>query len=55
MARTGTDIFRLRQQDLAWRVVEAEAIVLDNRTWQYLSVNQTGAALWQLLSEGTSY
>jgi hypothetical protein len=55
VAHTGTDTFRLRQKDLAWRVIEAEAIVLDNRTSRYLSVNRTGAALWQLLSEGTSY
>jgi len=55
VARTGTETFRLRQQDLVWRVIDAEAIVLDNRTSQYLSVNRTGARLWELLSEGTSY
>lgn len=29
-------------------------MVLDGRTWEYISVNETGRALWDLLVEGTT-
>jgi hypothetical protein len=33
--------------------VEGEIIILDRRNWSYLSVNDSGAALWPLMVEGT--
>lgn len=44
---------RLRE-DIIWRAVEGEVIVLDRRTWSYLSINPTGAILWPYVVEGVS-
>jgi hypothetical protein len=44
---------RLRE-DLIWRTVEDEVIVLDRRTWSYLSINPSGAILWPHVVKGVS-
>jgi hypothetical protein len=44
---------RLRE-DVIWRAVESEVIVLDRRTWSYLSINRTGAVLWPHVVKGVS-
>jgi hypothetical protein len=46
------DTYRIRKDDLTWRVLNGEVVVLDLRTSVYLSVNNTGKALWDLLVEG---
>ena len=45
---------RLRQTDLQWRAVEGEVVALDLRGSQYLGVNDSGAALWDLLATGAT-
>jgi hypothetical protein len=45
---------RLRKSDLQWRAVEGEVIALDIKGSQYLGVNDSGAALWDLLAAGTT-
>jgi hypothetical protein len=45
---------RLRQADLEWRAVEGEVVALDLRGSQYLGVNDSGAALWDMLAAGTT-
>jgi hypothetical protein len=48
------DRFRLRDDDLVWREVEDEVIILDMRASVYASVNEAGRALWLKLAEGAS-
>ncbi|MGH9104679.1 MAG: PqqD family protein [Acidimicrobiales bacterium] len=43
---------KLRTDDVAWRQVGDEVMLLDTNTSQYLSVNRTGTALWPLLIDG---
>lgn len=43
---------RLKTADLLWARVGDEVVVLDQRTEMYLGVNDTGAALWDLLVAG---
>lgn len=45
---------RLRTSDLQWRAVEGEVVALDVRGSQYLGVNDSGAALWDMLAAGTT-
>jgi hypothetical protein len=45
---------KLRKTDLQWRAVEGEVVALDLRGSQYLGVNDTGAALWDMLAAGTT-
>lgn len=45
---------RLKEPDIVWRAVADEVVVLDTRTSEYLSVNETGAVLWERLSQGAS-
>jgi hypothetical protein len=40
--------------DVEWRAVENEVVVLDLRTQLYLSFNDTGAALWRGVADGAS-
>jgi hypothetical protein len=41
---------RLRRDGLSWRRSGEEVIVLDLRTSRYLSLNGTGALLWEQLA-----
>lgn len=45
---------RLREKDLHWRAVEGEIVALDMSSSEYLSVNGSGALLWDALSNGTT-
>lgn len=45
---------RLRRAALEWRVVEGEVIALDAETSRYMSLNETGALLWQRLADGAT-
>jgi hypothetical protein len=51
MAETTQSLLRLRD-DLIWRQIGDEVMVLDTATSEYLSVNASGAVLWPLLAEG---
>ncbi|MCW2666871.1 MAG: conserved hypothetical protein of unknown function [Frankiales bacterium] len=43
---------KLRGDDVIWREVESELVVLDLRSSRYLKVNGAGTVLWPLLVEG---
>jgi hypothetical protein len=45
---------RLRREDLEWRELEGEIVVLDLRRSTYLAVNRIGALLWPRLLGGTT-
>ena len=47
-------VWRLRAEDVAWREVEEDAIVLDLHSSEYVSLNDTAAFLWSLLEKGAS-
>ena len=47
-------VWRLNTSHIAWREVEDEVIVLDLRTSEYLTLNDTGAFLWVVLESGAS-
>lgn len=41
------------RDDLYWRRVDDEVVILDMRTSRYLRLNRSGAQLWSLLVAGT--
>lgn len=45
---------RLRQDDVEWREIEGEVVVLDLRRSTYLAVNRIGALLWPRLASGAT-
>jgi hypothetical protein len=45
---------RLRPDALAWRKIDNELVAVDIAASQYLSANQAGAMLWQMLAEGAT-
>jgi coenzyme PQQ synthesis protein D (PqqD) len=49
-----SDPVRLRPDDVEWREVEGEVVVLDLRDSTYFAVNETGAAIWPELARGTT-
>jgi hypothetical protein len=48
------ETLRLRADDMSWRAVESEIVVLDQRDSTYLAVNRAGSVLWPLLAEGAT-
>jgi hypothetical protein len=46
---------RLRSEDLAWRMIDDEVVVVDMRTSTYLNTNGSGALLWRALVDGATY
>jgi hypothetical protein len=45
---------KLRPEAIEWREVEGEVLVLDIDASEYLSVNPTGARVWEALAAGTT-
>ena len=45
---------QLRTENLSWREVEGEAIILDLVTQSYLSLNGTALSLWRALESGAT-
>ena len=48
------DRYELRGNDLTWRRAQEGIVVLDQRSWTYLSLNGSAAVLWEALSKGAS-
>ena len=44
----------LRNDDLDWREIDDEIVVLDTRDAVYLAVHGSGAFVWRLLAESTT-
>jgi len=47
-------MLRLRPVRLSWRVIDDQVVVLDLARSEYLTVNQSGGAMWELLVEGAT-
>jgi hypothetical protein len=48
------DELRLRAEQIEWREVEGEVVVLDLADASYFAVNKTGAAVWPDLAAGST-
>ncbi len=48
------EVVKLRSDQVVWRQVGDEVMVLDTASSQYLSVNKTASVLWPLLLQGCS-
>jgi hypothetical protein len=48
----GAEVIRLRADGLVWRKVGDELVILDSVNSRYLSINGSGAELWEALSRG---
>jgi hypothetical protein len=46
--------YRLRTDDLSWREIDDEIVILDASRSAYLAINGAGARLWPALVEGAS-
>ncbi len=44
----------LDSENLMWREVEDEVIVLDMRTWTYMGINGSGTVLWKKIARGAN-
>jgi Coenzyme PQQ synthesis protein D (PqqD) len=54
METGGDAILRIREEELAWRRLDAEIVVLDIRQGTYLSINASGIDLWEMLVDGAT-
>lgn len=54
MAENGDARLHLRADDVSWREVGDEAVVLESATGTYLTLNATGKLLWQALEGGVT-
>ena len=46
--------YRVREDDVEWRQVGEEVVILDVRAARYFSVNGSGTVLWPLLAGGVT-
>jgi Coenzyme PQQ synthesis protein D (PqqD) len=46
------DLVKLRTDNVVWRQVGDEVMILDTESSEYLSVNESASLLWPLLLEG---
>jgi len=47
-------MFQLREQELEWKRIDDEIVVLDGRASCYLSIEGSGVSLWAALETGAS-
>lgn len=47
-------MIKLRGEEVVWQGIDGEVVVLDLRASRYLTVNGSGAFLWQSLVDGAS-
>jgi len=50
----GTPRWKIRSDQVAWEVLDDEVVILDLRQSLYWSLNDSAAALWQMLAEGAT-
>jgi hypothetical protein len=41
--------YTVNQEQVTWRILDGEAVIINNETSYYYSLNKTGAYLWELL------
>jgi hypothetical protein len=50
----GADATIRLREEVIWRELEGQVVVLNPKTWNYLGVNGTGIELWPLVVEGAT-
>jgi len=48
------EVLRLKDEEIVWRSVEDEIVILHRGDWEYLTVNEAGALLWTKLVDGAT-
>ena len=49
----GSELLRVRTEDIAWREIDGSVVILDLRENRYLSVDATGIVAWNRLGRVT--
>ena len=47
-------VLRLRLNDLEWREIEGEIVILDLKSSSYMAINNTGRVIWKALTSGAT-
>jgi hypothetical protein len=47
-------VLKLREDEVAWREVGGDIVALEARRSAYLTMNNAGALLWRVLSDGAT-
>ncbi len=47
-----SEVLRIRADELEWRLVDDEVVILDLHNQHFLSLNPSGARLWKALADG---
>jgi hypothetical protein len=48
------EVLRLKDNEIEWRSVEDEIVILHRGDWEYLTVNEAGTLLWTKLLDGAT-
>ena len=54
MATDPDPILELRGEDVLWRKMESEIVILDGQSWEYLALNTSAGLLWERLQPGAT-
>lgn len=44
--------YKINSEDITYRIIDNEAVILNLKTGNYYSLNETGAFIWRLLEDG---
>ena len=44
-----TNYYKINSEDISYRIIEDEAVILNLKTSDYYSLNKTGTFIWKLL------
>jgi hypothetical protein len=47
-------ILKLRGEDMLWRRLESEIVILDGESWEYLALNESAGLVWERLQTGAT-
>ena len=54
MAADAEPRLELRGEDVLWRRLESEIVILDGQSWEYLGLNASAGLLWERLQAGAT-
>jgi len=54
VATDADPILELRGEDVLWRRMESEIVILDGQSWEYLALNTAAGLLWERLQPGAT-
>lgn len=47
-----SEYYKINSEDITYRIIDNQAVILNLKTGNYYSLNETGTFIWELLNKG---